>query len=202
MSACPVARPVVAPVATGVTGCPLLGGSTPPPVGFIVGDSGSGGAGNWPADADRGLGAPFTPPQAGSMLLAHMRTNSASAGGSRYRVYVYAADAESGPIGVYNPPGTLIAASAPSAIVAAGAQDVVMSISGTMPDAPVWIITVADGTGTGGGSEQDSGGVNDANTIMLNGIISFASPPDPCPEWPGSPGPYSNVPSAWIECEG
>jgi len=199
MSACSVARPVVAPVATAVVGCALRSGG-PAPDPFIVGDSGSGGAGNWPADANRGLGAPFTPLRAGTMLLAHMRTNSASAGGNRYRLYVYAADGAGAPIGGVARPGTLIAVSAPSAIVAAGAQDVQMAISGAMPATPVWIFTGSDGTGSGGGSEQDSGGTNAAQTIMLNGILSFASPPATCPAWPGSPGPYSNVPSAWVDC--
>lgn len=136
------------------------------------------------------------------MLLAHMRTNDASAGGNRYKVVVYLADGAGVPIGGVNRPGTLLAVSAQSDIVPPGAQDIEMGISGEMPDAPVWIFTVSNGTGTGGGSEQDSGGVNDAQTIMLNGTLSFAAPQDPCPAWPGSPGPYSNVPSAWIDCEG
>lgn len=171
-------------------------GSGAPPAPFIVGDDGSDGGGNWPTSADRALLAPFTVDQTAHLLTFNMRTRSANEAGSRYKGLVYAADGGAGPNGS-TLPGTLLAVSDVSAVVGGGVQLVTMAIAGTIEPQVVWIGYVSDG---GSGGETDSGGTNPGQTIMLNGTLSFASPDDPAPAWPGSPGPYANVPAVWLEC--
>ncbi|MCR6700855.1 MAG: hypothetical protein NVV68_06785 [Dokdonella sp.] len=169
----------------------------PPPT-YIVGDSGLSGGGNWPASGDRGLFAPFLLDRTAHLISFNMRTRGASAGGNRFKGVVYAADAGGAPIGGVARPGTLLAVSDQSDVIGAGALALQMPISGTIAPGWIWIGYTANGSGVGSGSETDSGGTNANQTIMFNGSLTFATPPNPAPTWPGSPGPYGNVPSVWL----
>lgn len=162
----------------------------------FVGDMGSGGAGNWPTSGDRGLGCPFVLADNATLTSFNMRTTSANNAGDKFRGLLYAAD---GPGGYA---GTLLCETVASATAIAGAQVINIAIppASPIPPQPVWIFYVADGGSSAfGGGETDSGGTNASETIMLNGTLSFAAPQDPCPTWPGSPGPYANVPAVWFE---
>lgn len=83
-----------------------------------------------------------------------------------------------------------------------GGAPVVTEITSS-PDERARVMTYLRGeAGTGGGGasgagcETDSGGTLANGTIMLNGgEVNYASPPATAGLWPGSPGPYSNVPS-------
>lgn len=160
-----------------------------------VGDTGANGGGNWPTSADRGVFAPFVLAHTATLTAFNMRTRAPSSAGNRYKGVMYAADGASGR------PGTLLAVTAASAAIGAGVQLITIPAGGeVIAPQTVWIGYVCDGA-AGSGAETDSGGVNAAQTIMMNGIISFASPQDPASAWPGSPGPYSNVPAAWFDYE-
>lgn len=179
-------------------GLPLtaLVGNTEPPVEIstdIVGDFGEGGAGNWPTSADRAVLAPFELPHRATLTNFIMRVRAGSAAGNRYRGLMYAADGADGK------PGTLLAATAPSEIIPGGFQIIMIPANREVVEAQtVWIGYVCDGAAS---AQTDSGGTNAAQTIMFNGTLSFASPPTTAPVWPGSPGPYSNVPSVSFEYE-
>lgn len=164
------------------------GGGTP----GLVGDNGSGGAGNWPTSGDRAMLAPFTLLHTATLVQFGMRTTPANAAGETFKGLLYAADGSGGGA------GTLLFATASSAATPAGAQLIYIPASGVITPQDVWIGYVANGTAGGSGGETDSGGTG-SNVRMYNGILSFASPDDPAPTWPGSPGPYSNIPSVWFE---
>lgn len=191
-----VLRPVLLPVIFPLLAMPRRGGGGSPPAPFIVGDDGSDGGGNWPTSADRALMAPFTVPQTAHLVSFNMRTRDANGSGCRYKGLVYAADGGAGPNGSVLP-STLLAVSEVSAVVGAGVQLITLAISGTVEPQDVWVGYVCDG---GGNGETDSGGTNPGQTIMFNGDLSFASPDNPVAEWPGSPGPYANVPAVWLVC--
>lgn len=162
-----------------------------------LGDTGSGGAGNWPTSANRGLLRKITVPFAITLKQFNMRIRGASTGvGDRFKGLVYAADGAGGE------PGTLLAVSAPTATTSGGAQLLTATVADVViPAGEVWIGYVCDG-GSGSGSETDSGGTATNATIMLNGgETNYATPTNPCGDWPGSPGPYSNIPALWFDYE-
>lgn len=167
------------------------GGGTP----ATLGDQGSGGAGNWPTSADRGLMTKVTLAESGTFTQFNMRLRSASTGvGDRFKGLIYAAD------GADNEPGTLLAVSAPTGPTTGGAELLTAAVADiVIGPQDLWIGYVCDG-GSGSGSETDSGGTATNVTIMLNsGETDYASPNDPCGNWPGSPGPYSNIPALWFD---
>ncbi len=162
-----------------------------------LGDTGSGGAGNWPTSANRALMRKITVPFAITLKQFNMRIRGASTGvGDRFKGLVYAADGAGGE------PGTLLAVSAPTAATAGGAQLLTAAVADVaIPAGEVWIGYVCDG-GSGSGSETDSSGTATNATIMLNGgETNYAAPSNPCGDWPGSPGPYSNLPALWFDYE-
>lgn len=161
---------------------------------FILGDTGSGGAGNWPTSADRALMRRIVLPQDTTFNSFSMRMRAGANAGDRFKGLMYAADNT----GDY--PGTLLIATPQTPIAAGGAELLTISFTDTLITAQeVWIGYVCNG-GSGSGSETDSGGSSPNATIMLNGgETSFASPSNPCGLWPGSPGPYSNIPALYFE---
>ena len=165
------------------------GGGTP----IEWGDTGTGGAGNWPTSADRALMTKIVAANTLSLTQFNMWTRSASTGvGDHFKGLVYEDDGT-------GEPGALIGVSAPTAATAGGAQLLTASCSITVPPGNYLIGYVCDG-GSGSGSETDSGGTATNVTIMLNGgETNYASPSDPAGDWPGSPGPYSNKPALWFD---
>lgn len=166
---------------------------TPPgaEVEATLGDTGTGGGGNWPTSADRALLRKITLPHDATVTLFRMALRSTSVGvGDRFKGLIYAADNTGG----Y--PGTRLLVTDPTSPTSGGAQVLTVPVADiAVPAQEVWIGYVCDG-GSGAGSETDSGGTLTNGTIMLNGgEVEYASPPATAGLWPGSPGPYSNLPS-------
>ncbi len=166
----------------------VTGGATP----IQWGDTGSAGAGNWPCSGNRGLMVKITAAATLSLTQFNMRLTAGNTGsGDRFKGLVYDDDGTGGN------PGTLIGVSSPTGLSVAGAQTLTAACTITVPAGTYWIGYVCDG-GNVAGSESDSGGTNVNGTIMLNsGETNYASPSNPAGNWPGSPGPYSNVPALW-----
>lgn len=160
------------------------------------GDTGSGGGGAWPTSGDRALLVKITASNTLTLTQFNMRTTASSTGSAndRFKGLVYADDGTGGN------PGTLIGVSDPTNPTnSSGSNLLTASCSITVPPGDYWIGYVCDG-GSGTGSITDSGGTNVSGTIMLNsGETDYASPNDPAGNWPGSPGPYSNVPALWFD---
>lgn len=93
-------------------------------------------------------------------------------------------------------PGTRLLVTDPTAPTAGGAEVLTVTVANVaVANGEVWIGYVCNGA-SGTGCETDSGGTLANGTIMLNGgEVNYASPPATAGLWPGSPGPYSNVPS-------
>lgn len=165
---------------------------------FQLGDTGSNGAGNWPTGANRALMRKITVTETITLIEFKMRMRPDSAGvGDVFKGLMYAAD------GADTEPGTLLAVSVPTAATTGVGGEL---MTATVPNVviepqDVWIGYVCNG-GAGGASETDSGGQITNVAIMLNsGETNYASPSDPCGNWPGSPGPYTNVPALWFDYE-
>lgn len=166
---------------------------TPPgaEVSATLGDTGTGGGGNWPTSANRALMTKITLPHDATVTLFRMAIRSSSIGvGDRFKGLIYAADGTGG----Y--PGTRLLVTDPTAATAGGAEVLTVPVANiAVPAQEVWIGYVCNGA-SGAGCETDSGGTLANGTIMLNGgEVNYASPPATAGLWPGSPGPYSNVPS-------
>lgn len=158
------------------------------------GDTGSGGGGNWPTTGDRALMRFIAAANTLTLTQFNMRMKNTSTGvGDRFRGLVYMADAAGG----Y--PGTLVGYSDPTNATTGGTQLLTATCSISVPVGDYWIGYVCDG-GSGSGSETDSGGTATDVAIMLNGgEVDYASPPSLAGLWPGSPGPYSNIPALWFD---
>lgn len=170
---------------------PAAGGGSP----VTIGQTGLGGAGNWPTSADRALMSKAVVSATTDLTQFNLRTTAASTSGEQYKGLMYAAD------GIGGNPSTLLAYTVASAVVGAGVQLVTMAVVGTPSIAAqnVWIGYVAAGTAGGAGGETDSGAAGAAgDSIMLNGgETNYTTPSNPAGNWPGSPGPYSNKGAFW-----
>lgn len=162
--------------------------------GGMLGDNGSGGSGNWPTSGDRALMTQVVIAETITLTQFNMRIHTDSTGvGDRFKGLIYAADGTGGN------PGTLLAVSSPTGPTTGGAELLTAAASGSVTAQNAWIGYVCDG-GSGSGSSTDSGGTATNATIMLNsGETDYASPNDPAGNWPGSPGPYSNIPALWFD---
>ena len=159
------------------------------------GDIGSGGGGNWPTTANRALMRKLYADYEMTLTQFNMRMGSASTGvGDRFKGLVYLGNAAGG----Y--PATLIGVSSPTNPTAGGAELLTAACSIVVPAGSIyWQGYVCDG-GSGSGSETDSGGTETNVAIMLNGgEVNYSSPPATAGLWPGSPGPYSNIPALWFD---
>ena len=161
-----------------------------------LGDTGTGGGGNWPTSGDRALMRKITVTDTWTLTQFNMWLKSDNIGvGERFKGIIYQADSAGG--GQY--PGTLVGVSSPTNTSISGACLLTAACTITLPPGTYWIGYVCNGL-AGAGCSSDSGGVITNNTIMLNGgEVNYASPPSTAGVWPGSPGPYSNTPSLWFD---
>lgn len=167
----------------------------PPTVPIQWGDTGSGGGGSWPTAADRALMRKIFAANDLTLTQFNMRIKAGSAGvGDQFKGLVYLGDGAGG----Y--PRTRIGVSDPTDATVGGAQLLTAACAIFVP-AGSWYWEGYVGNGfSGPGCDTDSGGTETDVAIMLNGgEVEYASPPAIAGLWPGSPGPYSNVPSIWFD---